>query len=186
LGSKHALASPPPRAAPEAASSGTTARARIPPETCWRRCGIARGGRRRPGGCPAPERRRSCPQPAVLAAGFGPELVGRGRIPGGHVDSVGDVPDRALRLPASAGTAAEEAPAHLAVQAAHAVHRPAPAHRQVGHVEILRRVVRVPAAQGQQILERDAELLRGVARPGIARSGRERSGRNRRPPPCAW
>ena len=53
-------------------------------------------------------------------------------------------------------------PADLPVQATHAIDRPAPADGQIGHVETLRRVVRVLAAQGQQIVERDAELLLGI------------------------
>ena len=50
-------------------------------------------------------------------------------------------------------------PADLPMQAAHAIHRPAAADGQIGHVETLRRVVRILAAQGQQIVERNAELL---------------------------
>ena len=43
----------------------------------------------------------------------------------------------------------KEVPAHPAMQAAHAIHRPAAANRQISHVERFRRVVRVLAAQGQ-------------------------------------
>ena len=56
----------------------------------------------------------------------------------------------------------EDVPAHLPVQTTHAVDRPAPADCQIGHVETLRRVVRVLAAQGQQIVDRNAKLLLGV------------------------
>ena len=56
----------------------------------------------------------------------------------------------------------EKMSAHLPVQATHAIHRAASADRQIRHVEILRGVVRVLAAQRQQIVQRDAELLFGV------------------------
>ena len=48
------------------------------------------------------------PQPAVLAAGLRPKIVGRGRVPGRHVDAVGHVSDRHFVLPASAERAARK------------------------------------------------------------------------------
>ena len=56
----------------------------------------------------------------------------------------------------------KEVPADFSMQTAHSIYRSAPPNCQIGHVEALRRVVRVLAAQGQQIVERDPELLRGV------------------------
>ena len=109
------------------------------------------------------------PQPAILSTGFRPKIVGRGRVPGRHVDSVGHVSDRHFVLRPVRKERLKEVPAHLPVQATHAIDRPAPADRQIGHVETLRRVVRVLAAQGQQIVEGDAELLLGHNRRGIAR-----------------
>ena len=53
-------------------------------------------------------------------------------------------------------------PADFSMQAAHAIHRPAAPDRQIGHVETLRRIVRILAAQGQQIVECYAELLLGI------------------------
>ena len=53
-------------------------------------------------------------------------------------------------------------PADFPMQATHAIHRPAAADRQIGHVETLRRVVRILAAQGEQVVECDAELLLGI------------------------
>ena len=53
-------------------------------------------------------------------------------------------------------------PADFPVQATHAIYRPAAVDGQIGHVKTLRRVVRILAAQGQQIMEGDAELLRGI------------------------
>src|ERR1017187_1040931 len=50
-------------------------------------------------------------------------------------------------------------PANLPMQATHAIHRPAAADGQIGHVETLRRVVRILAAQSQQIAEGNAEFL---------------------------
>src|SRR5208337_4917906 len=66
----------------------------------------------------------------------------------------------------------EDAPADLAVQAAHAVDRPAPADRQICHVETFRRVVRVLAAQGQQIVECYAESLLGITAEVLLDKGR--------------
>ena len=66
----------------------------------------------------------------------------------------------------------KDVPAHFPVQATHAVDRPAAADRQIGHVETLRRVVRVLAAQGQQIVERDAELLLGITAEVLLDEGR--------------
>ena len=94
------------------------------------------------------------PQPAVLSTGFRPKIVGRGRVPGRHVDSVGHVSDGHFVLRPVRKERLKEVPADLPVQATHAIDRPAPADRQIGHVETLRRVVRVLAAQGQQIVER--------------------------------
>ena len=112
------------------------------------------------------------PQPAVLSTGFRPKIVGRGRVPGRHVDSVGHVSDRDFVLRPARKERPKEVPAHLPVQAAHAIHRPAPADGQIGHVESLRRVVRVLAAKGQQIVECNAELLLGIPTEVLLDEGR--------------
>ena len=78
------------------------------------------------------------------------------------MNPVGDVSDRDLVGRPFGEKRLEEVPADLSVQAAHAVDRPAPAHRQVCHVEGLRRVVRVLPAQCQKIVDSNAELLPGV------------------------
>ena len=96
---------------------------------------------------------RSLPQPSVQRSSAG------GRVPGRHVDSVGHVSDRHFVLRPARKQRPKEPPAHLPVQAAHAIDRPAAADGQIRHVERLRRVVRVLAAQGQQIVKGDAELL---------------------------
>ena len=79
-----------------------------------------------------------------------------------HVDSVGHVSDRHFVLRPVRKERLEEVPADLPMQATHAVDRPAPADCQIGHVETLRRVVWVLAAQGQQIVDGNAELFLGV------------------------
>ena len=63
-------------------------------------------------------------------------------------------------------------PADLPMQATHAIDRPAAPDRQIGHVETLRRVVRVLAAQGQQIVKCNAELLLGIATEVLLDEGR--------------
>ena len=98
------------------------------------------------------------PQPAVLSTGFRPKIVGCRRVPGRHVDSVGHMSDRDFVLRPVRKERQKDVPAHLPVQATHAIDRPAPANRQIGHVERFRRVVRVLAAQGQQIVEGYTEL----------------------------
>ena len=99
------------------------------------------------------------PQPAILSTGLRPQIIGWGRVPIRHVDAVGDVSDRDLVLGPVRKERLEDVPAHLPVQAAHAIDRPAPAKGQIGHVEAFGRVVRVLAAEGQQTLDRDPELL---------------------------
>ena len=98
-------------------------------------------------------------QPAVLATGFRPEIVGGRRVPRGHVDSVGDVSDRDFVFRPARKQRLEQATAHLPVQAAHPIRRTAPAECQVRHVERLRRVGRILAAKCQQIVKRNAEPL---------------------------
>ena len=102
------------------------------------------------------------PQPAVLSTCLHPEIIGRLRVPARHVDSIGHVSDRYFVLWPVRKERLEDVPAHLPVQATHAVDRPAPADRQIGHVETFRRVVWVLAAQGQQIADSNAKLFLGV------------------------
>ena len=74
----------------------------------------------------------------------------------------------------------KDAPAHLPMQAAHAIDLPAPANCQIRHVERLRRVVRVLAAKSQQIMERNAELLLGVSAEVLLDEGRRETVKARR------
>src|SRR5208283_302649 len=53
----------------------------------------------------------------------------------------------------------KELPADFSMQATHAIHRAAATDCQIGHVEIFRRVVRILAAQGQQVVEGNSEFL---------------------------
>ncbi len=48
------------------------------------------------------------------------------------------------------------------MQTAHAVHRPAAANGQISHVETFRRVVRILAAQGHQVVKGNSEFLFGI------------------------
>ena len=77
--------------------------------------------------------------------------------------AVGDLSDRHLIRRPVREERPEQLPADLAMQLAHAVDRATAANRQIGHVEGLRRIVRVLATQGQQILAGDAEPLLGIA-----------------------
>ena len=88
------------------------------------------------------------------------------------MDSVGHVSDRDFVLRPVREERQKDVPAHLAMQAAHAIDLPAPANCQIRHVERLRRVVRVLAAKSQQIMERDAELLLRVSAQVLLDEGR--------------
>ena len=106
------------------------------------------------------------PQPAVFSADLGPKIVGCRRVPARHVNSVGHVSDgHFVRWPVGKKRF-KELPADFSMQAANAIHRSAPADRQIGHVETFGRVVRILAAQSQQIVECYAELLRRSCRKG--------------------
>ena len=94
--------------------------------------------------------------PAILATGTGPQFVGLGRVPGRRVDAVGHISDGNFVRRPMREKRFEEVPADLAMQLADAVDRAAAADGQVGHVKAFRRVVRVPASQGQQIGKGDA------------------------------
>ena len=112
------------------------------------------------------------PQPAVFSAGFRPKLVRRRRVPARHVDAVGDVSDRHFVRRPARKERLEEMAADFAMQTADAIDRAAAADGQIGHVESLRRVVRVLAAQGQQVLELDADSLLRVAAEVLLDEGR--------------
>ena len=91
------------------------------------------------------------------------------------MDSVGHVSDRDFVLRPARKQRQKEAPADFPVQAAHAVRRPAPADCQIRHVERLRRVVRILAAQRQQIVKRNAELLFGIPAQVLLDEGRSKT-----------
>ena len=102
------------------------------------------------------------PQPAVFSAAGRPKIVGGGRVPTGHVHSVSHVSDgHFVRWPAREERF-KELPADFPMQAAYAIHRPAPPDGEIGHVEALRRVVRILAAQGQQVAGAYAQLPLGI------------------------
>jgi hypothetical protein len=56
----------------------------------------------------------------------------------------------------------KEPPTYLPMQATHTIDRPATADGQIRHVKILCRVMRVLTAQGQEIVEWDAEFVLSV------------------------
>ena len=124
-----------------------------------------------------------CPKPAFFAAHLGPKIVRRGGIPAWDVDSVGDVSDGHILLRPSRKERPKELPADFPMQAADAVDGPAAAQGQVSHVEILRGVVRILPAQGQQIVDGKAQLFPRVAtKETFDKGGREtiKTGRHRR------
>src|SRR5664280_1910302 len=61
------------------------------------------------------------------------------------------------------------------MQATHAIHLPAAPDRQIGHVESLRRVVRILAAKSQQIVKGNAEPLVGIPPKVLLDEGRSES-----------
>src|SRR5512135_320873 len=78
------------------------------------------------------------------------------------MNTVRNVSDRHFDLRPPGIKWPKELLAHLLVQTAHAIDRAASADRQIGHIKGFKRVSRVLAAQGQQILERNAELVLGI------------------------
>ena len=111
-------------------------------------------------------------QPAAFAAGVGPELIGGGGIPGGHVHAVGHVSDGhfVLRPPREQGR--KQMPAHAAVEAADAVDGAAAAHGEVGEIERLRVVVGILAAEREERAEREPEVFVGVTAEKVFDEGR--------------
>ena len=91
-----------------------------------------------------------CHAPPVFAAGLGPEAIGPGGIPRGHMHAVGDVADRDLRQRPAWVQVGENPAAHVAVQTADGIDAAAGARREIRHVERLIAVVRAPATQRQQ------------------------------------
>src|SRR5664280_2037149 len=78
------------------------------------------------------------------------------------MDAIGHISDRHFVHRPARKERLKKVPAHFTVQTAHAIHGPASADRQIGHIEILCGVIRVLTAQRQQITERDAELFMRV------------------------
>ena len=113
-----------------------------------------------------------CAAPAILARRRASTARRRPRrVPGRHVDAVGDVADRHLGAPASAGRAAgrgggSPSPCSRLTP----LTATAAAHGEVGHVEGLGGIGRPLAAERQQLVDGDAERLARVRRPGSARS----------------
>src|SRR5208283_5226604 len=66
----------------------------------------------------------------------------------------------------------KDAPAHLAVQTADPVDRPASPQGEVGHIEVFSCVIWVTAAQGQQFLHRDIESVARISAEILSDEGR--------------
>lgn len=100
-----------------------------------------------------------------------------------HVDSVGHVADWHLVHWPTRKQRRKKLATHLSMQTAHAIDRPASAHSQIRHVERLGSVIAVAASQSQQIVEGNAECLRGIFAEVLSDQGRRKtvkSGRHRR------
>src|SRR5580692_7876695 len=95
--------------------------------------------------------RPEIPAPATLATGFGPKIIGFERIPGGDMHAVCDVANRHFSLGPAREQVLKNAPAHFAVQPAHAVDRAGSANRKECHVEWFALVTRVYAAQPHEL-----------------------------------
>src|SRR5208283_187848 len=100
--------------------------------------------------------------PATLSATPGPEFISFFRVPGGHVYAVGDISDWNVDLWPTRKERLKDAPAHLAVQPAHSVDDAATPHGEIGHIEIFRVIIRVCAAESEQVAERKAETVSGI------------------------
>ena len=116
-----------------------------------------------------------CPQPTLLTTGCRPQIVGRSRVPGRHMDSVGHVADGDFFLGPARKQRPKEVPADFPMQATHPIDRSAAPDCQVGHVESLRRVVRILAAKSQQIVKGNAEPLFGIPPKVLLDEGRSES-----------
>ena len=75
------------------------------------------------------------------------------------MNSVGDVSDGHFVRRPLWEEGFKEMPADFPMQATHAIHGPASPDREIGHVETLRQVVWILAAQGQQIVDCNAKLI---------------------------
>src|SRR5206468_7753837 len=98
--------------------------------------------------------------------------VRRRRLPRRRVHAVGDMGDGNLDARPAGKERLEDAPAHLAVQAAHAVDRTAAPDGEIRHVEWLVRVVRILPAEREEIVQRDAETFLGILADEALEEGR--------------
>src|SRR5579883_2211711 len=83
--------------------------------------------------------------PALFTASPGPKCVGFRGIPGGNVNTVGDVPKGNLLFRPAWKQTRKEMAAHLAMNATDCIHRATAAESEIGHVERLGLVVRILA-----------------------------------------
>ena len=102
-------------------------------------------------------------QPPALSAGIGPKPVGFLGVPGWHVYPVGDVAYGHFVLRPSREKPLEKPAADFSVQPAYAVEVAAAADGEIRHVEGLRAIGRVPPAERQQVVERNAQPVLGIS-----------------------
>ena len=98
--------------------------------------------------------------------------------------SVGDVSDGHFVLWPVGKERLKEVSANFSMQATHAIHGSASTNGEIGHVETLRRVIRILAAQGQQIVECYAEFLFRIPSEVLFDESRSRNDQSRRPLAC--
>jgi len=155
--------------APAASRSGTTVRGATPPETCWRPCEIARAGRRRLGECSVQGLRR--PQPGA----FPHVPVQRSSASAeSHVGMWTPLVTCPIGI-SSSGQRGKRGRKRrrLTFPCRRLTPFAAPLRDcQIRHVERLRGVVRVLAAQRQQVMERNAQLLFGIPAQVLLDEGR--------------
>src|SRR5690242_2487203 len=102
--------------------------------------------------------------PPPFAAQLSPELIGPRRIPGWHVDTIGDVTNGHFSFRKSREQRLKQTAANVSMQAAHGVCRPATPNREVGHIEWLRIISPVHAAECKQIKHGNAEQILRIPR----------------------
>ena len=116
-------------------------------DPCARDCGTATA---RVGidGANLPSEAAVVPCQRSLPTAFVHSASAAARVPGRHVDTIGDIADRHLVRRPAREQRLEQLPAHHAMQAADAVHRAAAAYGEIRHVERLGRIVRVLRGPG--------------------------------------
>src|ERR1019366_7627025 len=94
--------------------------------------------------------------------GLRPEIVGCRRVPCRHMNSIRYMTNgHFVRWPVFEEWF-KKMSADFSMQATHTIHRPTPTDGQIGHVETLRRIVRILSAQSQQVVDGNSEFLLSI------------------------